>query len=364
MTIYIASLKYSPVFKSHCFAFGKACEKEGYSVKYLLSREYAWMLSEEEKNKTVFIGVSNSIFSMLKDVMNTKNKEKLDKTFSEEKPTHIYMHNYHFLNHYIAELSKNYDSVFIYHVHEPYVENKKAHGGLQQYWLHLFEYFQHKLLRKTDVAIVSSNEASHLFDLKNPFFHGKKMFIPLMYEDLGDSLSNAQGRDFITFIGPPVPAKNPEKFLDLVRYSDENGLGLKFLLITRSEVKDARFFRDNNLQVYYKKRITEEEFGELVSRSIAVLTPYKRETQSSVVLVSYMYGTPVVSSNVGGLPEFVTHEKTGYLLDVDAEPDQWIKGIHFIQSNFSSLSKACRDYFVNNYSGINWCRYLDNVLKQ
>jgi glycosyltransferase involved in cell wall biosynthesis len=32
-----------------------------------------------------------------------------------------------------------------------------------------------------------------------------------------------------------------------------------------------------------------------------------------------MYGTPVVSSNVGGLPEFVHHKETGYLVDLNAK---------------------------------------------
>ena len=29
MTICVGSLKYSPVFKSHCCAFGRACEEKG-----------------------------------------------------------------------------------------------------------------------------------------------------------------------------------------------------------------------------------------------------------------------------------------------------------------------------------------------
>jgi glycosyltransferase involved in cell wall biosynthesis len=242
------------------------------------------------------------------------------------------------------------------------VQNKKAHGGLQQYWLHLFEYFQAKLLEDTDVAVVSSDLASHLFDLRYPDFSGKKLQIPLMYEDLGGWNCGMQDRKYVSFVGPPVPAKNPEKFLEIVRYSNNHDLNLRFLLISRSPLEDKKCFREKNLEVFCKERITDEEFGGLLKKSVAVVTPYKRETQSSVVLVSYMHGTPVVSSNTGGLPEFVSQGKTGYLLDADADVEEWIEAIRHVQENLPVLSKNCRKYFVKNFSGENWRKYLDALI--
>lgn len=360
MTVYVGSLKYSPVYKSHCYAFGKECEKQGYSVKYLLNHGYEWMLSEEIKEKTTFVGNSIDILSMMKDAFNFENREKVRKIFSEDDPTHVYMHNYHPLNHYIAKLCKKYGSCFIQHVHEPYVENKKAHGGLHQYWLHLFEYFQGKLLEKADIAIVSSKMASSLFDKRYPSFSGKKKVIPLMYEDLGSSIHDAQDRKYVTFVGPPVPAKGPETFLEIVDYSDKNNLD--FLLISNSRINDSRYYNKSNLKILCKERITDEEFGGLIQKSLAVLTPYKRETQSSVILVSYMYGTPVVSSDTGGLSEFVFHKKTGYLLDRNAETEEWVKGINYVRENLSKMSRDCRNYFVENFSGKNWEKYLHDVL--
>jgi glycosyltransferase involved in cell wall biosynthesis len=320
------------------------------------------MLPNEIKKKTTFIGNSVNISTMLKDTFSLKNIEEIRKIFSEDKPTHIYLHNYHFLNNYIAKLAKKFNSVFIYHVHEPFVQDKKAHGGLHQYWLYLFEYFQEKLLKNTDVAVVSSKEALRLFNFRYPSFSGKKILIPLLYEDLGESESDAQKREYVTFVGPPVPAKNPEKFLEIVKYSNANGLNMRFLLISRSKVRDNRFLREKNLEIFCKERISDEEFGELIKRSIAVITPYRRATQSSVILVSYMYGTPVVSSDVGGLPEFVSHKRTGYLLDINANVEEWVEGINYVQKNFTRLSAECRRFFVENFSGKNWEKYIDDLL--
>ena len=362
MTVYVGSLKYSPVYKSHCCAFGKECEKQGYSVKYLLSHGYEWMLSKDLKEKTVFVGNSVDIPSMMRDAFNFENRGKIRRIFSQDPPTHIYMHNYHPLNHYVAKLSKEYGGCFIQHVHEPYVENKKAHGGLHRFWLHLFEHFQSKLLDKTDIAIVSSKMASSLFDKRYPNFSGKKKRIPLMYEDLGGSVGINQNRKFVTFVGPPVPAKGPETFLEIIDYSEKNDLDLDFLLISNSVINDSGYHNKNNLKVLCNKRITDEEFGSFIQKSITVVTPYKRETQSSVILVSYMYGTPVVSSDTGGLSEFVSHRKTGYLLDGNAGAEEWVEGINYVCKNISRMSRDCRTYFVENFSGENWKKYLDDIL--
>ena len=359
--IFVGSLKYSPVYKTHCCAFGKACEEEGYDVRYLFSKEYKWMLPEDVTKKSFFIGSSVNINQMVIDTLNLNNISYINKIIGEKKPTHVYMHNYHLLNHYIASAVRNNGGKFVYHVHEPYVENKAAHGGVQQYWLHINELMEEHLLRKTDIAIVSSNEASRLFDVKYPRFEGIKVKIPLMYEDLAKNINSREERLYLTFIGPPVPAKGPDIFLNVVDYSNEKGLNNEFLLITRSEIFEKKYYK-KNLTLYYKSKISDEELGDLVNKSLLVITPYMRETQSSVVLVSYMYGTPVVSSNVGGLPEFVNHGKTGYLVNVDAPVEDWIKGINYTMKNFSKMTVNCRNYFVENFSEKNWKKYLNDLL--
>ncbi|MBT9139283.1 MAG: hypothetical protein DDT31_01866 [Syntrophomonadaceae bacterium] len=365
MKIYVGSLQYSPIYKSHCCALGKQLERNGYPVKYLFSHKYEWMLSDEIRGKAIFIGNSADIISTIADGLNFKLREKLKAIFSIDKPDYVYMYNFHpFLNHYIAKLSKRYDFTFIQHVHEPYVENKKVYKGSHQYWLYLFEYLQGKLLEKTDIAVLSSNDASSLFKKRFPNFSAKEVRIPLMYEDLGKFTTNTRDRKHITFIGPPVPAKGPETFLEIVEYSEEHNLGLEFLLISRSKINDSRYWGKTNLKIFYKAKISDEEIGGYIQQSLMTITPYKTARQSSVVLTSYMHGTPVISTNVGGLPEVISHCKTGYLLDKDSKVEEWIEGINFIKDNLSQMSKNCRSYFVENFSEVNWPKYFKDIFSR
>ena len=52
-----------------------------------------------------------------------------------------------------------------------------------------------------------------------------------------------------------------------------------------------------------------------------VALPYISATQSGIVQIAFGMGTPVITTNVGGLPEVVDDGKTGYLVDAGS-PDQ------------------------------------------
>jgi glycosyltransferase involved in cell wall biosynthesis len=358
--ILIGSLQYNPIFKSHCFALGNQCENYGYSVKYLLSSEYMWMLSDKELNKTEFMANSKDIPTAIFDGLNYKYRLALNKLISDFKPNYIYLHNYHpILNYYIAELACKRGIVFIQHVHEPYVEDKSSYRGFKRFWLYLFEFMQGRLLKKTDIAVVSSKRALYLFNKRYSNFCGKKILIPLMYEDLGNQ-AKPLDRKYILFIGPPVPSKSPGTFLSIAEYSMAINLNLNFLLITRKKIDDDRYLKDN-LTVFYKDRISDEELGSFQRQSLMAITPYTVATQSSVVLTSFMHGTPVISTDVGGLKEVISHLETGYLLSKDSSIEEWINGIIFIKNNFNHLSNNCRDYFIANFSEINWHKYFQEI---
>lgn len=359
--IFVGSLKYSPIYKMHCCAFGKSCEKAGYDIRYIFSNNYRWMLPNDILKKTFFIGNSYDIKNMLFDSIYFNNYRKINDLINQYKPTHVYIHNYHFLNHYIAYVLKQNNGKLICHIHEPYVENKSLHGGIQQYWLYLNEYLEKKLLENTDIAIVSSKEALRLFNLHITNFKGKLFQVPLIYENLIKTTNGFGDCKYITFIGPPVPAKGPDIFLKIIKLAFSKDLSLKFLLISREKITDEKF-NCSNLDIYYKNRISDKELGSLLNKSLVTLTPYKRETQSSVVLVSFMYGVPIVSSNVGGLMESIKHRKNGYIVKLTSPTDEWIEGIKYCIEHFEEISLYNRLSFLNNNSEENWGKYLQLLL--
>ena len=357
----MGSLKYSPVYKTHCIAFGSEAENNGHNVTYIFSSKYRWMLSDEIISKTMFIGVTSNIEEMFVDYFKILIRGYIKKIIEKIKPDLIYMHNYHLLNHELLNQALKNKIRFMYHLHEPHTADKKAHGRKQQIWLYGFEFFQDRLVNKSNIIVLSSDYAVQVFKKSFKSYKGKIIKIPLIYEDLYQKDEKVH-REYITFIGPLVPAKNPEIFIKIMNYSNDNNLGYKFLIISgRSRIDDPKVTNIPNLTIVDKPNISDEEFGQWIRKSKCVITPYKRETQSSVILVSYMHGTPVVTSKVGGIPEFVS-EKTGICLDLDTPITTWVNAIKQLEA-IDNISTHCREYFMNNFASVNWGKYLEEISK-
>jgi len=360
--ILIGSLQFSPIYKSHCCALGSLAEKNGFDVRYLFSGEYEWMLPDSLKKKTVFIGRTRDIATAVLDGINPLNYFQIRRFIEKEQVRFIYMYNFHpFFNRFVASVAKKYGITYIQHIHEPHYENRAVYGGLMQYWLSLFESFQGNLLTRTDIAILSSQISRELFKKRYPGYMGRIVIAPLIYEDLEPELPKREEPEYITLVGPPVPAKGPEIFLRIAAHAQKNRPHLRFQIISRSPIKDPVFSKYHNLRIVSRDRIPDEEMADLLRKSIAVITPYKAATQSSVVIMANMVGTPVVSSDIGGLPEFVYHKVTGFLVNLDAPGETWIEGIEFIIAHREEMSEACREYFVKNFSVPGWQNYFDEI---
>lgn len=62
------------------------------------------------------------------------------------------------------------------------------------------------------------------------------------------------------------------------------------------------------------EHVPDEAVGEYFAAADLVVLPYVSATQSGITQVAYAFGLPVVSTDVGGLPEVVRDGETGYIV--------------------------------------------------
>lgn len=359
----IVSLQYSPVFKSESFALGKTAEKIGAPISYLFSKEYGWMLTKDELWKCNFVGRSKDVISTFFDSLNIINYIDIFKKIKKENPDVVYSSNFHpFFNPWILVLSKILKIKYIQHIHEPYTEDKSVYEFFHQFYLIIFELLQGFAIKASYNLILSSDEAEISF--KKKFNERKIKFIrmPLLFENLIENITPKENRKFITFIGPPSKAKNFEKFVQISNCIAPLSCGYTFLLITREPLTEEQSAMSNKIAVHYKKQITDEEFFNLLSKSIVVVAPYRSVRQSSTVLTSYMCGTPVLTSDVEGFKEVVINNKTGIMMSNEDDAEAWASSIEKIINSFDYFSVNSRNEFLKKYSGENWNNYLNNLL--
>lgn len=80
--------------------------------------------------------------------------------------------------------------------------------------------------------------------------------------------------------------------------------------------------------------------GSLMKRSFMTITPYKTARQSFVV--AYMYGVPVLASDIPGLNECFIHENTLYLVDPRKKIEKWVDCVEYIKKLYLFIKKCSR----------------------
>ncbi len=80
---------------------------------------------------------------------------------------------------------------------------------------------------------------------------------------------------------------------------------------TRQKIIELGLTKQIELRPQYH---SEQDTAELFSRADIIVLPYRSATGSGVVPIAYHYNKPVIVTNVGGLPDVVLDNKTGFII--------------------------------------------------
>ena len=368
MRILIASLKYSPVHNAHCRALGEPLRAFGFDIKYLLARSLHWTVPHSQFEYTTFIGSSSNAGGVLWDTLSlsTWKRSELRKILQKFQPRLLVFESSHPGNALVASLAQS----IVPHIrcwmllHEPYVHEKSKHGRIQSLLIRAHELVVKATLRLLDGVLVPSDEALLQMKTAYPAFTGTVLKVPLLFEDR--SKAEDSKRRYFSFIGHAVPAKGIDTFFEMVEASASQGAEWMFQIATSTDIS-ARVARlskgaQAHLRIVSKPRLPDAEIDEAIRTSWAVVAPYGRVTQSGVVPVAFMHGTPVISTRVGGMPESVIPGKTGYLIDRETSFAEWKEAFRMVQTNFSDLSANCRRFFLDHFDARRGPEYLRPML--
>jgi len=122
-----------------------------------------------------------------------------------------------------------------------------------------------------------------------------------------------------------------------------------------------QLIEDNQMSNYidiYDGYIPDKEVEKFFVASDLVVLPYVTATQSAVVQTAYSFDRPVIATNVGGLPEVVIHDKTGYLVEPknSKELSQYI--IRYFQENKAAAFREGSKSEAYKYS---WARMVEVI---
>lgn len=192
--------------------------------------------------------------------------------------------------------------------------------------------FTRYFLNQCDSFVVMSSsvlEELNGFDTAKP----RKLLYHPVYDHFGDKVEKSIARKHLNL-------REDEKvilFFGIIRKYK----GLQLLLKAVSQMKDTanvklvvagEFYEDRanytklidelnlkNTVIVHAGFVDKHKVKYYFCAADIVAQPYLSATQSGVTQIAYHYNTPMLVTNVGGLPEMVPHQKVGYVCDVTPE---------------------------------------------
>lgn len=140
--------------------------------------------------------------------------------------------------------------------------------------------------------------------------------------------------NYLTYYNDPVKNMVTDEFNILFFGRISSYKGIQFLLDTYTDMISSKYQDitltiagsgdfDFDIDIYksnpnikiLNKFVSPEELALLINDCSVVVCPYTDATQSGVVMSAFAFKKPVIATNVGGLPEMVTHQKTGIIIE-------------------------------------------------
>ena len=334
MKIAVISLRFAPGHIAHLRAFESLFTDLGHDVHLFLNQNYSNFI--QPKDNRIFL----------------KNCDEI----IEWNPDLVLSQNISFKNIPLARKLKRNRIPFYYILHEPIV-SLKEHLSMGK-----------RLPRRIIADLVNyiTCACSYRVLLASP--NGEKKYrkymrhcndnysvFPLIFCDDYDASCLAQ-RKFFSFIGGFTTGRANTIFLDFIKYSVRNKLGIQFCIATRNSFKEflddpeiKHAINEKILVVYSGKPMTTQEINLHYREAICVWNAYKFSTQSGVLPNALMQGTPVIITNHGDADSIVTHKKDSYFISLPHNNQQIREAYDYIKNHLDIMSGAAKETFNNHF---------------
>lgn len=115
-----------------------------------------------------------------------------------------------------------------------------------------------------------------------------------------------------------------------------------------------------NDAIVINRFIKDEEMLWLFSHARALILPYIEASQSGIIPISYVYGIPVIVSNVIGLVQFVIDKETGF---VCKNIDEYVNAMKNLENDelWEEMHNNCISYYKRN---MDWVENVRSIIEK
>ncbi len=182
--------------------------------------------------------------------------------------------------------------------------------------------------------------------------------------DLRNKMEIDVNDKIILFFGLIRKYKGLEVLLKAIKiYSESN---LKFKLVIAGEAyenknKYLKIINELGIKdkiIWFDKFISNEKIEQLMIVSDLLVLPYHFASQSGVLSQAWQYEIPCIVTNVGGLPEYIDDNKSGYIIKKNNHIELAEKMTLFFKSDTSIRMKEYIKIHKNKFS---WDNHVQGI---
>jgi len=170
---------------------------------------------------------------------------------------------------------------------------------------------------------------------------------------------NEHDKSYLLFIGRIDKYKGISTLATLYQTNPQIYLDLIIAGYGNIDREEQSYFEQDNRIILINRYIQDYEFMALVQNALAVILPYTEASQSGVIPIAYRFGVPVVTSNLGGLTQFVVQGETGFICGSIDDYKNAIEDL--VQMDRDWIRVNCKSYYESN---LEWKHNLQKLKKE
>ena len=128
-----------------------------------------------------------------------------------------------------------------------------------------------------------------------------------------------------------------------------------------NKTKYSKIIEELNIKnkvIWFDQFISNEKIEKLMILSDLLVLPYHSASQSGVLSQAWQYEIPSIATNVGGLPEYIDNQKSGYIVNENDSNDLAKKITYFFEANCLLNMK---EYIRLNKNKFSWENYIEGI---
>lgn len=369
---------------------GKLLEKMGHQVIYFSQKSSR---NEQCSSESGFINELNylelspfkKIFFSLRFFYSRESKKKLEKILRLYKPDIAHIHQYKgSLTPSILITLKRFNIPTVFTLHDyqllcPYVSflngkneicdvcltrstinciiNKCNHNKLSYSIISYFEFNFNKIFvppNKYFSKLICVSKFGYMKHNGKNKFKSKLVHLYNFFPGLNETIPDYDKGEYILFYGRLVVSKGVQTLIKAWQMKKRN-IMLKIVgegpLFNELKKMQMTCF-DSNIELLGFKQ--GDELSKLIKSASFIIVPSECfENNPLTIIEAYAYGKPVVGSRVGGIPEIINDEQTGYLFnpnDMNGLSEIISRIEDMNKDEYSLMAKSARKYCESHFS--------------